>query len=172
MSRRCSPERAHHHRRRGVARCTQRHHARGDRRCRLGYRRRGGRQGRHPGKYAIRGGSAGLHRAVALANLEVWQDGKTTSNNHGFDRPGQLSGRRHVVRATGMTADWLFDRLATFGDEPALVHRDQPTTYRALLEKTKEWTPLLTDLGIGAGSVVVVDGSFSLAAVSLVLTLI
>jgi long-chain acyl-CoA synthetase len=71
-----------------------------------------------------------------------------------------------------LTAAWLFERFASYGDAVALVYRDEPTSYRALLRRTEEWAPRLTELGIAAGSVVVVDGGFSLGAVSLLLALI
>jgi acyl-CoA synthetase (AMP-forming)/AMP-acid ligase II len=71
-----------------------------------------------------------------------------------------------------LTASWLFERFAEFGDEPALVYRDQPASFRTLLKGVKEWAPRLSEAGIGEGSVVVVDGGFSPGAVSLVLALL
>lgn len=66
---------------------------------------------------------------------------------------------------------WLFERLAGYGDAVALVHRDRPVTYRTLLERIDEWDAELGRRGIGAGSVVVLEGTASAGAVGLLLAL-
>src|ERR1041384_7318790 len=73
--------------------------------------------------------------------------------------------------AVGETAGWPFEKLAQYGDDVALVYRDQPITYRALLARTNQWRGELAELGIKPGAVIVVDGGFSLGRVSLVLAL-
>jgi long-chain acyl-CoA synthetase len=67
---------------------------------------------------------------------------------------------------------WLFERFTGYGAEPALVHRDRVSSYRLLTERAEQWAPKLREAGIGAGSVVVVDGGFFPGAVSLLLALI
>jgi acyl-coenzyme A synthetase/AMP-(fatty) acid ligase len=67
---------------------------------------------------------------------------------------------------------WLFERLASYGDAVALVHRDRPVTYRALLERINGWDADLDKRGIGTGSVVVLEGTSSAGAVGLLLALI
>jgi acyl-coenzyme A synthetase/AMP-(fatty) acid ligase len=67
---------------------------------------------------------------------------------------------------------WLFERLASYGDAVALVHRDRPVTYRVLLERINGWDADLDKRGIGTGSVVVLEGTSSAGAVGLLLALI
>ena len=69
-------------------------------------------------------------------------------------------------------ADWLFERLATWGDEIALVHRDKPVSYRTLLELVSVWDGELATRGIGVGSVVLLESTASASAVALLLSLI
>lgn len=69
-------------------------------------------------------------------------------------------------------APWLFERLDNFGDAIALVHRDQPVSYRTLLDRGHEWDAKLDARGIGAGSVVLLEGTASAGAVGLLLALI
>jgi acyl-CoA synthetase (AMP-forming)/AMP-acid ligase II len=69
-------------------------------------------------------------------------------------------------------ASWLFERFAEFGNEPALVYRDQTSSYGELLERVERWRRELPELDVHDGSVVVVDGGFSPAAVGLLLALI
>ena len=73
---------------------------------------------------------------------------------------------------TPHAAPWLFERLAGFGDAAALVHRGRSISYRALLERTAAWDQDLGQRGIGPGSVVLLEGSYSEAAVGLLLALI
>lgn len=68
--------------------------------------------------------------------------------------------------------EWLSERFQATLDDVALVYRDRPATYRALVERTDAWGPMLAEAGVGEGSVVVVDGGFSLGAVSLLLALV
>jgi acyl-CoA synthetase (AMP-forming)/AMP-acid ligase II len=69
-------------------------------------------------------------------------------------------------------APWLFERLATFGEAIALVHRDRPVSYRTLLERLQAWDTELETHGIGPGSVVLLEGTASASAVGLLLALI
>jgi long-chain acyl-CoA synthetase len=69
-------------------------------------------------------------------------------------------------------APWLFDRLAAFGDAPALVHRGQAVSYRALVARQEAWDAELSRRGVGPGSVVLIEGSYSEGAIGLLLALI
>ena len=60
-----------------------------------------------------------------------------------------------------MTADWFFERMAGWGDELALVWQDRQASYRTLLETTAAWTERFRASGVGPGSVVAIEGSFS-----------
>jgi long-chain acyl-CoA synthetase len=63
-----------------------------------------------------------------------------------------------------MNADWFFERLLSWGDEPALVARGQSVSYAELGAATVAWGERLAACGVAAGSVVAIDGSFSLNA--------
>jgi acyl-CoA synthetase (AMP-forming)/AMP-acid ligase II len=63
-----------------------------------------------------------------------------------------------------MTSDWFFERLASWGSEPALVASGEPVTYRELLEASETWQARLQSEDVAAGSVVAIEGSFSLHA--------
>jgi acyl-coenzyme A synthetase/AMP-(fatty) acid ligase len=67
---------------------------------------------------------------------------------------------------------WLFERLASFGDAIALVHRDRPVSYHTLLERMQAWDAELETRKIGPGSVVLLEGTASASAVGLLLALI
>jgi long-chain acyl-CoA synthetase len=69
-------------------------------------------------------------------------------------------------------APWLFERLLTYGDAIALVHRDVPVSYRTLLEYMHAWDAELATRGIGPGSVVLLEGTSSANAVGLLLALV
>jgi acyl-coenzyme A synthetase/AMP-(fatty) acid ligase len=69
-------------------------------------------------------------------------------------------------------APWLFERLVTYGDSVALVHRNAPVSYRTLLERVQAWEAELEQRGIGPGSVVLLEGTSSAGAVGLLLALI
>jgi acyl-CoA synthetase (AMP-forming)/AMP-acid ligase II len=71
-----------------------------------------------------------------------------------------------------LPAPWFFERLATFGDAIALVHRDRPVSYRTLIERLHAWDAELATRGIGPGSVVLLEGASSASAVGLLLALI
>jgi long-chain acyl-CoA synthetase len=71
-----------------------------------------------------------------------------------------------------LIASWLFERFADQDEQPALVHRDRSSSFGDLIRRVELWEPRLRDAGIGAGSVVVVDGGFFPGAVSLLLALI
>ena len=73
---------------------------------------------------------------------------------------------------TPLSAPWLFERLATFGDAIALVHRDRPVSYRTLIDRVYAWDAELATRGIGPGSVVLLEGTSSASAVGLLLALI
>lgn len=60
-----------------------------------------------------------------------------------------------------MSADWFLARLLEWGDQPALVSNDQVTSYRTLLELERVWSARLVERGVGAGSVLAIEGSFS-----------
>jgi acyl-coenzyme A synthetase/AMP-(fatty) acid ligase len=63
-----------------------------------------------------------------------------------------------------MNADWFFERLLSWGDQPALVARGQRVTYAELLAASAAWTETLSAHGVVAGQVVAIEGSFSLNA--------
>lgn len=63
-----------------------------------------------------------------------------------------------------MNVDWFFERLRSWGDQPALVARGVPVTYSELLEASRAWAERLSARGVAAGSVVAIEGSFSLNA--------
>jgi acyl-CoA synthetase (AMP-forming)/AMP-acid ligase II len=78
----------------------------------------------------------------------------------------------HETSRVSCAAPWLFERLATYGDAIALVHCDMPVSYRSLLESVRAWDIELAARGIGAGSVVLLEGTSSASAVGLLLALI
>jgi len=71
-----------------------------------------------------------------------------------------------------VTVSWLFERFDSYATEPALVYRDKSATFGELMTHVAAWDTRLSESGIGAGSVVVVDGGFSPGTVSLLLSLI
>jgi len=60
-----------------------------------------------------------------------------------------------------MVADWFYARLREWGDAPALVFEGQASSYALLLELTEAWQERLQAQGVGLGSVVAIEGSFS-----------
>jgi len=60
-----------------------------------------------------------------------------------------------------MIADWFLERMSGWGDGPALVSSDTSANYATLLQLTNEWVERLQQRGVGTGSVVAIDGSFS-----------
>lgn len=71
-----------------------------------------------------------------------------------------------------MDSRWLFERMAGFGREPALIWDDAVTSYAELLVRCDAFGAELERAGIDGGSVVAVRGAFSPHAVALVLALI
>lgn len=71
---------------------------------------------------------------------------------------------------------WIFERLDSFKDDLALVYPselgEKTASYRDVLERTRAFQRKLSSLGIGAGSVVAVEGAFTLSATALILALI
>ncbi|MES1187739.1 MAG: long-chain fatty acid--CoA ligase [Myxococcales bacterium] len=69
-------------------------------------------------------------------------------------------------------APWFFERLEEFRDEPAIVFGNLVATYGQLLERVAFWNEEMTRHGVGAGSVVVLEGGFSPNAVAALLVLV
>lgn len=63
-----------------------------------------------------------------------------------------------------MNIDWFFERLRSWGDQPALVAREQRVGYADLLTASAAWGERLGARGVAAGSVLAIEGSFSLNA--------
>jgi long-chain acyl-CoA synthetase len=63
-----------------------------------------------------------------------------------------------------MNIDWFFERLRSWGDQPALVARDRRVSYAELLTASEAWGERLGVRGLKAGSVLAIEGSFSLNA--------
>lgn len=61
--------------------------------------------------------------------------------------------------------DWLFDRLTTVADRPALAEGPDVYTYAALLEHVSRWTGRFADIGI-TGRVVSIEGEYGIDTVS------
>ncbi|MFD9128009.1 fatty acid--CoA ligase family protein [Kitasatospora sp. NPDC059571] len=66
----------------------------------------------------------------------------------------------------------FLERLKTFGDAEAIVFNGTPTSYAQLVERTADWQAYLTDRGVGAGQVVVVEGASSVEACAALLALV
>src|SRR5262245_49922967 len=72
-----------------------------------------------------------------------------------------------------MFIDFLLDAFrATPGEKPALIFRDQPFTYRQLLDQIGRDQKSLAEGGIVAGSVVLLRADYSPQAVSMLLAMI
>lgn len=71
-----------------------------------------------------------------------------------------------------LPVDWLRERMAGYGDAPALVWRDHSTSYAALLAAMDAWLERLDSEGITPGMVVALRGDYSPQAVALLLALI
>jgi len=78
----------------------------------------------------------------------------------------------HGTSQAPLAAPWLFERLATFGDSIALVHRDTPITYSTLVDSLYAWDTELALRNIGLGSIVLLEGALSASAVGLLLALV
>jgi long-chain acyl-CoA synthetase len=71
-----------------------------------------------------------------------------------------------------MTAEWFFERMAGWGDAVALVWDSKKSSYAELLALESRWAEELRGRGIGSGSVVAIEGSFSPNACAAVLALV
>jgi acyl-CoA synthetase (AMP-forming)/AMP-acid ligase II len=76
------------------------------------------------------------------------------------------------MQASEPSASWLFERFETWRSDPAIVFRGVSASYGDLLERVGFWQQELPRHGVGAGSVVLVEGGFSPNAVGLLLALI
>ena len=74
--------------------------------------------------------------------------------------------RRRVVKNA-----WLLERMAQWHDQTAIVWRDKPCSYLDLVERTTSWIATLRDYGVGAGSVVALEGDYSPNGCALLLAL-
>jgi long-chain acyl-CoA synthetase len=63
-----------------------------------------------------------------------------------------------------VSADWFLERLVEWGDRPALIASDRETSYAELLRQAEAWGARFRQEGVGAGSVVALEGSFSAEA--------
>lgn len=71
-----------------------------------------------------------------------------------------------------MIGAWLFERMEAWRDQTAVVWCDNTYSYGDLLERVRTWHGELEQQQIGAGNVVLLDGSFSPNACALLLALI
>jgi len=60
-----------------------------------------------------------------------------------------------------MTSSWFFERLAEWGGETALVWNEHTATYAEISALLNTWQRELESRGVGSGSVVAIEGSFS-----------
>lgn len=71
-----------------------------------------------------------------------------------------------------MPATWLIERMKQWPDNPALVWHDQPFTYKNLRESIEMWSDKLEAQGVQSGSVIGLEGDYSLNVCALLLELI
>ncbi len=71
-----------------------------------------------------------------------------------------------------MSSAWFFERIEEWRDQPAIVWSDQAYSYGDLIDRMHTWQDVLQQHGVGAGSVVLLEGSFSPNACALLLALI
>jgi acyl-CoA synthetase (AMP-forming)/AMP-acid ligase II len=71
-----------------------------------------------------------------------------------------------------MIAPWLFERMVTWGEAPALVWNDSVTSYRSLLSLADSWQAKFSALQLKAGDGVALDGSFSPNACAALIALV
>ncbi len=71
-----------------------------------------------------------------------------------------------------MTITWLFERMAQYGDQTAIVWRDRPYSYADLLGRAQRWLDDLRQQDVGPGQVVALEGDYSPNACALMLALI
>jgi acyl-CoA synthetase (AMP-forming)/AMP-acid ligase II len=67
---------------------------------------------------------------------------------------------------------WLLERMAAHPDDPAIIWMDRAYSYGDLLGRIAMWREELARQGVGAGSVVLLEGGFSPNACGLLLALI
>jgi long-chain acyl-CoA synthetase len=70
-----------------------------------------------------------------------------------------------------MLDSWFFDRLNEFNDETALVWNGKRFSYRDLIQRSEKFKEQLRVRGIGVGTVVAVEGTFSPNACAVLLAL-
>lgn len=71
-----------------------------------------------------------------------------------------------------MGAAWLLERMAEWRSLPAMVWTDSTYTYGDLLDLVSTWQTEMRDRGVGTGSVVMIEGTFSPNACALLLALL
>ncbi len=71
-----------------------------------------------------------------------------------------------------MTHHWLRDRLASFGDRPALVEGDSVVTYGQLVAGVDAWEARLSAADVGPGAVVALLGDYCPGTVAALLALL
>jgi long-chain acyl-CoA synthetase len=60
-----------------------------------------------------------------------------------------------------MPVSWFLERMVGWGGQVALVSNERTTTYAELVKLMEEWHERLSEYGVGTGSVVAIEGSFS-----------
>lgn len=60
-----------------------------------------------------------------------------------------------------MSSHWILERLASFGEKPAMIWHGRTLTYQALCESIDQQIDVLKDSGVGAGRVVAMSGDYS-----------
>lgn len=65
------------------------------------------------------------------------------------------------MAVNSLSDDWFYARLADWGDATALVWNDHRTSYRALLELSRDYHDRFVAKGVRAGTVVAIEGTFS-----------
>src|SRR2546421_5177262 len=71
-----------------------------------------------------------------------------------------------------MPLTWLFDLMATWRDQTAIVWNDRSTSYGALLDLINAVGRFLDDQGVNRGEVVALRAEFSPTSIALLLALI
>jgi acyl-coenzyme A synthetase/AMP-(fatty) acid ligase len=71
-----------------------------------------------------------------------------------------------------MSVDWLMERMAEFGDDPALIWSDRAYDYASFRDELERHRAGLDATGVRAGEVVALHGDYSPAACALMLALI
>jgi long-chain acyl-CoA synthetase len=71
-----------------------------------------------------------------------------------------------------MDDGWLLQRLEQFGDQVALIWREQPHTYAELLGRVRDWQEVLRSHQIVAGQCVALHGGFSPGTTTLLIALV